>query len=542
MASHATKVKCPSTTFEVESTTVPFYSKAMQSFLAIVTYLLSSCIVSTHSAIMKGPPPVFKAHKQTFWFIAVLLKRDDVTPVIIGGDGLYCADIVNEFVKAMSPKPVIISNEQNVKALSRLISKPQYIFIFVDFESEIEETLKYSDTYTFWNVRAFMQFVVCHPVKHELWVEPTLKLMWKHKILNGIILYYHNRSYYVMNYDPFTGKLINLSNTNEKNARRSVFNNRLHNMHGYELRVSFFADPPRIVENNGTFYGVDYMILKGFIQRLNATLKLVIPDANSTVSKFKGHITDIVTEKSNFGFVSCFAKNDASFNVTLSYARRMDDVVVLVPHISAVPQFLYVFMVFGEGIWLFVVFSFLAVTTLRFIMFKCLVNKNTTFTSIVMETWGIMFGAHFTLKEAFISPKIIFILWISTCTVLDALFRSLLTSGLVTPKYGHNLNTLAELAANNVTIMLNHFHTATITEQYPRKLIVEKTDEEVMERIVNGDTGSAYAVQMSVAEFVGLKRSSEGHPVFHIIKEHLIPGISVYVFPLNSPYLDEANK
>lgn len=471
------------------------------------------------------------------------MKQEGATAVIIGSNGFYCGDIVNRFVKNLSPNPITIVNARNMETLVRLLRKPKYIFVFADSVDEIKKRLKYSNTYTFLNVNAFIQFTVCYPVNNRLWLEPILKLIWEKRILNVVVAYYYERLETVT-YNPFTDKITNLTSISaKKSVRHLIFDNRLHNMHGYQLRVSFFADPPRTVEENGVFYGMDYMILKGFIERLNATLKMVIPDSKSVGDRFWNHYLDILTGKSDFGFISCFALTEAPQDVATSYPRRMDDIVVLVPYATAVPQFYYVFMMFTETMWLFIVISFITVVLCKFIILKCFLNRCVNLSNLLLEVWGTLLGIPISSVQRLAKFKAIFLLWAYSSSIFDALFQSLLTSNLITPKFQRNIETLRELEENNVEIILNDFTTQAVKGQYPNELIVKISETEMMEKLGNGDASGAYGVQMSIAEFITtLKRPNDGQPVYHMIREHLIPSYSVYLFPHNSPYLDEVNK
>lgn len=502
--------------------------------------LLNTAVLPSLSAITSGPPPIFEKTTQLYSHIGDILKRIEFTPVIVGNNGLYTTDIVNEFIRNTSPLPVIIFNDEEVKAISKLIERPKFIFVFVDFVDIIEDRLQNSDTYTFLNVRAFMFFTVCFPVNDILWVERILKLIWKNNILNFILVYYHE-SLELVSYNPFEEEIINLTNTNGSDAKKDIFINRLHNMNGYQLRVGFFADPPRIVEINKEFYGMDYMILKGFIRRLNATMKLIVPSENTVNERYYKQYTDILSENSDFGFVGCFTIVEAPTDVTTSYPRKMDDLVVLVPCASAVPQFYYIFMVFGKAVWLLTIGSFFLTLLYNVLVLRCLLNECENYLELLLEAYNMLkFG---TSNHGFASLKLLPLFWIFICAILDSLFCSLLTSGLITPKFGQNMETLDELKANNVTITIHEFGAKAVKGQYPLNLIKLATVDEIMEKLIRQNTDSAYAVQMSIAELITAKVFKEdGRSVYHIMKEHLVPGYLVYLFPINSPYVDEANK
>lgn len=509
--------------------------------IKILIYLSLSTIVVLYAKIITGPPPIFQTLTQLYAHISDILKNEESTEVIVGSDGYFSADIVSSFIRNLSPHSLIVVNHRNVKTVSHLIRKPKRIFVFVDSVDEIQERLKYSDTYTFWNVRAYMFFTISYPVKDRSWLDSVLKDIWKNNILNFFVFYYFE-GLEAITYNPFFEKIINLTSPHE---RRDVFASKLRDMNGYQLFIGFFANPPRIVEKNYEFYGVDYMILKGLVGQLNATFKPIRAISNNIEERFAQHTYDVINGNSDFGLVSCFALTipDELWNLTWSYPRRMDDIVVLLPYASTVPEFYYVFMIFGKKVWLLLFTSYLTVVIYKFLTLKYVMKQDVSSSGLLLEAWGTMFGNTSVVSNRSLrSLNISHMLWLFSCTVMGVLFQSLLVSNLITPKYLANLDTLEELRSKNITILMNGYVQKAVTEQYPQELLTVEWEDEILRKVTNGDRNSAYALQMSVAELVAASAiSTDGHPVYHIIREHLVPGYSTYLFPRNSPYLDEAN-
>lgn len=513
----------------------------MKQYQALLLfYFFINCTALTSlSTKMSVTPAIFKKGTQLYVSICKALKQEQINPAIIRV-GFHSAEVVNEFVRDLSPIPAIIFDDKKVKAVSEHINKSNHIFVFSDYVDAIERLLQSFDTHTIWNVKAFTYFTVCLPVNDTLWVERIVKLVWKNNILNFILVYYYERLE-LITYNPFENKIINLTSVNAKQAKKYILTNKLHNMYGYQLRVGFLADPPRIVEKNGVFYGADYITLKGFIHRLNATMKLIISSEPKLSDRYWKHYGNIVSGNADFGFVGFLAVTDAPNDVSTSYPTRMDDLVVLVPSAEAIPQFYYIFMVFGKTVWLLILGSFFTTLFYNVIALGCLLNQYKNYLELLLDACNnLVFG---TPNHGLASLKIVSLFWILTCAIFDTLFRSLLTSGLITPKFGHNIEKLDELKANNVTITTNKFSTRSLKGQYPRDLVKLAAHEEIFEKLINQSTDSAYGVLMSNAELViSNVFRDDGRPVYHMLKEHLIPSYLVYLFSLNSPYLDEANK
>lgn len=450
----------------------------------------------------------------------------------------YCtAEMANNVIRFLSPCPVNIVNTQKIISNTQYTKWPKHIFVFINNFESFEEQLAYAKEHELWNPRAYIYFSICQPVDNTLWVNKTLKQIWQKDILHFTMSYYY-KNFEVVSYNPFFDEIAYLRNYN----KQAIYQNKLRNMNGYPLHVGFFADPPRIVEKNGTFYGIDAMIMMGFGSKFNATIKISNPGyANIIDEKFIKHFLQVYRRKCDFGFVSCFIIEKSEKESTVTYPRRMDGIVVLVPHASVVPQFLHMFMVFDRLTWIFICASLIAITICEYLKLKYLSNS-VDLSKILLERWGLMLSVSGILQQKLFSNRLLLLVWIISFFILSSLFQSFFTSELITTRFEENIDTLAELKSKNMVIIINRNNARSIKEQYPQHLIRTWSEHKVLEMISKGDTSAAYAIQSSVAELISLKKTEDGYPVYHIIKELLIPGYTSYLFPVNSPYLDAANK
>lgn len=219
----------------------------------------------------------------------------------------------------------------------------------------------------------------------------------------------------------------------------------------------------------------------------------------------------------------------------------MDGVVVLIPHARAVSQFYYMFMMFTGEVWICMSISLVVVTLCTLLILKHLLLP-TDVTKLILENWGSIIGVPLSAYQRIASLRMLLLSWVLSCFVFNVHFQSLLTSNLVTPKFERNMDTLSELEANKSVIVINFANARGIAGQYPQNLIRPWLEHKIMEKITKGDTSAAYATHSSIAELLSLKKTEDGHPVYHIIKEILVPGFTTYMFPSNSPYLDEVNE
>lgn len=453
------------------------------------------------------------------------------------------ASITNKIISFLSPCPVLVVHGQSrgqnltINSCDGCTKSPKHIFIFAQGVEELKRQLDYFNQSALLNVRSYMFFVVCNPVNNVLWLNQTMKQIWKYNILHFSVSYYHSK-FEAVTYNPFFDKTVSVN----KMTSQELYKNKLHDMNGYELRVGFFSDPPRIIEKSGLFYGIDAMVLEGFGKKLNATINYTRPGYATIIDeKYLKHFFQVNRKQIDFGFVSCFAIDDKPQGVTRTYPRRMDGIVVLIPHSSTIPQFYYMFMMFDQTIWIYLCISFFVVAITEYCHLRCLTIP-VDLLKIFLEKWGAMFSVPVTAFQRLFSVKMLLLLWIIGCVTLSIHFQSLLTSELVTSKFEHNMDTLVELKENNTVIVINRSNARAIAGQYPQRLVRSWSEHRVIEKITNGDTTAAYAIQSSVAELISLKKTEDGYPVYHIIKELLVPGYTAYLFPEDSPYLDEANK
>lgn len=463
--------------------------------------------------------------------ISSILKKDCSTTVVFIEENFHCNEISNKIIQLLSPCPLIIMNRKKSYASKR----SKHVFVLINSE-EIENWLKHSNES--FNVRAYFYFIICQPIEDVSWIKQTMMEIWKNKILHFMISFSHQKILETFTYNPFFDKITNLSTFN----KQLIYENKLQNMNGYRLHVGFFSDPPRIIEKNGIFYGIDAMIMMEFGRKLNATIEIIKPGTAKIVDeKFMKHAFQVRRRKSDFGFVSCFAIQESQSTVVYTYPRRMDGIVVLVPHSSIIPQFYYMFMMFEELIWIFLCVSLFAVTICEYFHLKYKFIP-TDFCKILTQNWGVMLSLPFPTVQEFLSIRILLLFWINGCVILSLHFQSFLTSELVTSKFERNIDTLNELKKNSTVIVINQSNFRGIMGQYPRNLIRTRTEYKIMENITKGDTTAAYAIQSSVAELVSMKKTEDGYPVYHIMKELLVPGYTAYLFPADSPYLDAVNK
>lgn len=496
------------------------------------------CLLLNNVATAKVLPPAQQTSSNFLAKLSDVMRQEWSTAVIFSNNRHFASDTTTTFISLLYPCPVVVTNGKNPMINPHIAKRPNYIFIFAETVEEITKHLKQSNAYKLWNVRAYIHFIICRPVGDRLWLNSTAKQIWKNRILHFLIYYHHHKNLEVITYNPFFDEMNNLT----KSEKRKIYENKFRDMNGYPLRIGFLSDPPRIVQKDGVYYGIDAMIMRGFGKKLKASIDIVGPGyANTVDEKYGKHFLQVRRRKVDFGFVSCFAVEEEEPDVAFSYPRRMDGVVVLIPHASPITQFHYMFMVFNKLVWILIGISLLAVTFCKFLLLR-LLNIPTEISKSSLENWATIFGVSIATLQRNFPIRTLFLIWAYSCFTLNIHFQSLLTSYLITPKFGHNLETLAELKRNNTIILINRHNVRGIAGQYPKHLVRSLSEHKITKLITNGSTSYAYAMQSSTAELFSWKKSENGQPVYHIIKELLIPAYTTYLLPSDSPYLDEVNK
>lgn len=277
-----------------------------KSVAFILLCSLSNNVLAKIIAVKESTVPL-QAKSGFYSEIRARIRQEGETVVLISSRGYFASQTMGKFANLLYPCSAIIIMDGPKKLVTNpnVAHKSRYIFLFVDTVEEIHKWLKYSDKNSLWNVRAYFHFIICNPVQHHLSLIFTFGQIWKKDILHFLIIYRHKNLETILTYNPFLEKIVDLT---KLDARSGIYKNKLRNMNGFPLRVSFFADPPRIIEKDGLFYGIDAMIMVGLARRFNATLEIVRPTYSKTIDeKYMRHFLQVKGRKCDFGLVSCFA-------------------------------------------------------------------------------------------------------------------------------------------------------------------------------------------------------------------------------------------
>lgn len=463
-------------------------------------------------------------------YVAEYYKNKEQAVTVVHDEQV--ADIANKFIQEMSPCPVLLAHADFA---NWHFGKPKTTFIFVENIAAVERkipNLKHSTDP--WSTPDSLIFVVFKSIDDRILVRHAAETIWKYGLLDFLLIYHHG-DVEAVEYNPFLKTFIQINFLDGT----VVASNKLKNMAGYPLKVTLFDDPPRITRRDGDFHGTDVGNLRRLIKKLNATLIVKIPEGNSTDTFFRGYVMDMINGAVDFGMVSSFLFL-LNLDVRVSYPRRMDDVVAVVPAPQMIPQYRYLSLVFSENLWLAVLLALSAVSLAKYIVHR----HCSGLLSSILEVSAMLLGKQIEgLENSTAAVKILLTQWCFCAMILNVAFQCCLTSIIITPKYEKQIETLEELTHSNLEVLINQWHRMIAGQDKSlNACLVTDTETNIIRRMMRGDTSKAYAVQLSVAEEIVPKVFREKLPVYHIVREHVVPGFSVYLFPAVSPYVEETNR
>lgn len=280
------------------------------------------------------------------------------------------------------------------------------------------------------------------------WLENLFKMIWRWYLLRVVVVFYstHTSGIEVVTFNPFENNYyINMTLEAEY---AELFYEKIQNMNGYPLYI---------VANR--FMG--YMLSKKkpslrFIEKDDLTVYTVIKHLNATgiVARRTENLknTSSIKVADNYDL----SKVDVVFEpgsvikekfLEGLYPHEQDDICVVVPRGEAIPQVLYMFMVFEISVWCSLLLTMVVGTVAYFYLNKYIENRNmrSVIVYIIRSTLAGPWG-HLPHKSA---ERLLVCSWCLFGVLITSFFISELTSTLIEKKYYPDINTLQELESTN---------------------------------------------------------------------------------------------
>lgn len=434
--------------------------------------------------------PNWKYGSLVDWFL-----RKTNTVYLAGDDGIYsvCTDIVadiNFYIFAESREKVM----EYINAVNATYIHSTTFFIILDSKLVDEADL--------------------------------LESIWStYKFLDNFLITYRE-AVRITTYNPFFNKATVFDQINQIKTC-DIFRDKLRDLNGYKIKVSMFVDPPRIILHKGTFEGSGVRFMKLAFNKLNAKADIVIPDKVDG-SYFTGANLAAVARKIDISFMDHFTTDIIGRNKSFSYPHRMDDFVVVVLKGSEIINYFNIHEIFDFYTWMCVLVSIATITVYR----KMLERRDADVFSSFMHIWSVFTGVSLdsTLKTNR-KVKTVFVAWTVGCLVLNIVFSSLLASKIIKPKIRNNINTIEELRKLSPKIYISRKFLDSVPKEYGiSKNLIPATHLQRRKALNKIDEKTAVVVANTVFELIS-DRSK-----LHVLKEHLLPGFSMYRFQSKSPY------
>lgn len=441
-----------------------------------------------------------------------------------------CTIIIDQFLRKCLNSAKILDNGILMQNQTKqILRKPKFIFIFVPEVKQIFDALNKLLVSKIYKNRALIQFIICSQVSDGQLNSKILKHIWMEKLFNFIVVYV-NQKLEVVSYNKFQKrKLLNF--TNEKYTLKNLFPQKINNVNGYRFKVGILDDPLINHKVKGTWIGKDIENLKVFLRQVNGTAKIVtVISYENLTYDFKGL---------DFPMINIFPGPELLKKVDIIIPVIKDNLICVIPRVGLVSRIKYFFQMYHYMVIIVLLFALILVAAVSKLGESSEGFARFLFDSIQCSLGGSVVSLNrrsFSIKVAFLSILIF-------GALNSAILQTNLTSYLLTNKIDMNINTMEELLNSNFKIYAPHCHYSLLSANLQKK-VTSVTSSEFLAKFKQGHLSGYIIQQNHLLTF--LEVSSQFRVTFwkrfHWIKESVVPGYSMYIFPKNSPFVSEIDK
>lgn len=437
-----------------------------------------------------------------------------------------CINIADYFFKiAVDYMKIIDNGKFKNKEILLQTSTPEYTFVFMRNAESFQSTLANLPYHSFWYNRAPAHFIVCEPLDDWNFTSFMLRAIWRENIFNFVLVFrtdaLHVRSFNIFSPHKF------LELTHSSKDHRTMFPNKLRDVNGFRFRIGVF-EIPRTEEMNKMRYEEDTKIIEDFVKYVNGSVDIVrLPDG-SEGTEFKSV---------NFVLKRQFPTIENLNEVEFVRPLYKNSLVGMVPKAKLIPLSQYFHMIFKCDALVFFCSLVIIVAVIAGL------GNNGQYIESFFEALDTFFNGSLTnFLQRRPSNKIIYISFMLFSLNVAVIFQTNLSSMLLTEKYYNNINTVNKLCSSTLTIFTDEHHYRLLPKCVQNKTI--PISDKVLFSMLSKGTPHAYiALQSSILSAVQLQEDDD-EPVrifrhFHIMRETIVPGYTMYVFPETSPYVDQ---
>lgn len=429
-------------------------------------------------------------------------------------------NIINWFL-TQTNATVRLANKTGLSSVAEQMNTEAGLYLFDTFKEQVFEyiyTIHSSYTYP----SAYF-IIICTP-NNQSDTENFLVDIWTIFNCLDAFLITCKDSVQITTYNPFLKRIVTFKEHQIKSCE--MFSNKVKNLNGYKLNICLFEDPPRTIMYNGELDGKNIRTMKLVLEKINATAVVVIPQKING-SYFGGTSVDIKTGRCDLSFMEHFTTKVVGNYSLFCYPHRMDDFVVVVRQSSKWINYFSVYEIFDITTWLCILFGVLFTT-----VFRTCIDKQSDIGKSFINAWsGLTAVPLDAIFKASKKVKLVFIVWISGCLVLNLIFASLLASKMIKPKVTSNIDTIEELKEVNPKILISVAFKDSVPREYGiSDNLVSASHLERKEALESLDDRTAVVIASSVIEMIRDRID------VHVLKEHLLPGFAVHIFKPKSPF------
>lgn len=396
-------------------------------------------------------------------------------------------------------------------------------------------------------------------------VRNTLRVYYlEHRIWNVVaIILRDNGDHRLLTYTPFDNAVICLPP--ETYRLVDLYFDKARDFMGQPLRVSLFPEQVRVIFDRKGNLGTDYFIAELLASKLNASLIVLRPTDNeeygnpTSATNASGSLGQVQREEVDISLNSRFLRLDLFYNnnivePTVSIGR--DDMCVLVPRSEYKPLIYKLWQSLEISVWSVILFITVPYALLVHHVSKMRRPQHDDMTGADKQRITTLDIVRPFLNQSLRrlpkvpSLRILIIVWIMYCFLINNILQSCLTSSLTVRRRGGDVDTITQLSDEPYRIVAATDYARLITRYFNQSGSNQTrlTDKlwpmpwtDYNNYIDASDTRYAYANKYHMTTYYANMRLANGRPMFHAMHECLVPFLGCYIVPFGSPLLSRFN-
>lgn len=326
-----------------------------------------------------------------------------------------------------------------------------------------------------------------------------------------------------------------------------IFYDQFQNLYGHRLRLLQYHDPPRSIIENGRFLGIDAEYFNVIREKMNASYHLV-----KYIFFGLTNVRINSTKRAQVGLVQDFA--DMSFNIMESYSQmkavnvtnlypyEIDQICVLVPKTKRISPILNIIKPLNSETQLFVLLiCILSICLIFMITFRTDEQRSIIDVLFLLLELQMLSSTSRILSNR--TETIIITGFIFYSFILMSSYQCVLTSLLIIPLYEQEINTIKELMATKLTLIVP----SMIKEDLERLYESDFTDRMIIKELwdmnstISHDNDYGLILSQKNAKiYINSKKNLVSQ--FHLMQECLYSNPQTYALSIQSKYEQNINN